>query len=229
MSGEIEWEPVSTETGAAVLAPTSNRLPILWRAAVLACAAVAAAIAFATPARTDGHGTAAPVAAAPAASSDSLFAGDGDIELVLSIADDRKPLGTTVRPVASAACALVMPDRPPETVLTAAVRAALPGYSLRDLGRTLDDTTALCNLTLRAADMKGSVLVIQVAAPTPGVVNPYPQITVSSATDSGATVTTARAVTTAGWSVTVGAVGHLADQPSVTTLLDLAENPNARW
>jgi hypothetical protein len=122
-----------------------------------------------------------------------------------------------------------MPGSPPQESIVSAIRAALPGYTVRDVGRTLDEFAGLCNLTLRAADANGSVLVVAVAAPDPGVDNPSLQITVSTATVAGSVITAAQAVTTNDWSVTVGIVGRPADHISVATLLTLAENPDVRW
>ena len=69
---------------------------------------------------------------------------------------------------------------------------------------------------IEIADAEGNDdLVVAITAPDPGIAHPYPQITISTATDAGSVVTAAQAVATNDWSVTVGTVGPVADPVSV--------------
>jgi hypothetical protein len=248
VSGEIEWvgsanDAVSAVSedlavpgrerrgpaGVALLARVSPPIRLLWRVAVLAVVAGTVAALLAAPATTSGHGSQAavrPASHGQGGPPGSLLDGEQNVALVRATANDPAPLSDYVRPNSPHdGCVLVTPGHSPERAITAAVRTTLPGYLVRDVGRTLDEFTALCILAMRATDARGSTLVIQVVAPSPGARYPFTSLTVS--TQVG--VTTAGALTRAGWSVIVGATGPEADQPSIAALLSLAQDPALRW
>ena len=117
----------------------------------------------------------------------------------------------------------------PESRLVAAVRRALPTYAVRDVARTLDQFTGMCTLQLRAADRHGSTLVVDIASPAHVTKNLFDQTTVASRTDGDAVVSIVSNLTRAGWTVTFGAVGPVADQPSSAVLLALAQDAALLW
>jgi hypothetical protein len=140
------------------------------------------------------------------------------------------PLVSYVRPDATkGSCRLVPIGSDPERVLTDRLQDTLPGFRLRDSGRTLDQLTQLCELQVRAEDADGTVLVLQVAAPQGAGPHGYTQVVVSATSFGDTVVSAATARTPAGWTVTVGSVGPVADQPSSALLTRLAQDPQLRW
>lgn len=140
------------------------------------------------------------------------------------------PLVSYVRPDATkGACRLVPLGSNPERTVAARLLDTLPGFRLRDSGRTLDQLTELCQLQLRAEDAAGTVLVLQVAAPQGAGPHGYTQVVVTATSFGNEVVSAATARTPAGWTITVGSVGPVADQPSSALLTRLAQDPQLRW
>jgi hypothetical protein len=169
-----------------------------------------------------------PVAAAP--SSEAQFANDSAVDMVAATARDRAPLHDFIRSTSAAgSCALVPIGDMPQRRLEAAVRQALPDYAVRDVARTLDQFTGMCTLELRANNGHGSTLVVNIASPAQVTKNLFDQTTVASRTDGSAVVSIVSNLTRTGWTVTFGAVGPVADQPSSAVLLALAQDPALLW
>jgi hypothetical protein len=202
-----------------------DRIPrvVRWTAAAVAVAGLAVGLA-ATPPRAHRDGT----------SGGSLGSGDafsgGAPEMVLGLAQDSRPLVNYVRSdSAPGSCALVPIGSMPQRRLEAAVHAALPDFLIRDVGRTLDQFTALCTLQLRARDKTGTTLIVQVAAAQQGARNDFAHLVVASRTNGVTTVSVATDITTEGWTVTVGTLGPDGDEPSSATLMQLAQDPSLLW
>jgi hypothetical protein len=158
------------------------------------------------------------------------FAVDQTVEMVTATARDTRPLSDYIRSSsAPGACALVPAGARPQQNLVQAVHEALPGYSVRDIARTLDQFTAMCTLQMRARDALGSTLVVTIASPARASSNPFDQVTVTSRSDGSALVSVVSNTTRAGWIVTVGTIGPDSDQPSSAVMLDLAQDPRLRW
>ncbi len=63
------------------------------------------------------------------------------------------PLTSFVRPTAQPdTCALVRVGTSPTAAMIAALRRSLPAYRVRDVARTLDQSTGMCSAVVRAAD-----------------------------------------------------------------------------
>lgn len=168
------------------------------------------------------------VAAAP--ESGAPFAIDSTVDMVAATAREQGRLHDFIRATSSAgSCALVPVGDMPQRTLEAAVRRALPGYAVRDVARTLDQFTGMCTLELRAGNGHGSILVVKIASPAQVTKNLFDQTTVASRTDGSAVVSTVSDLTRAGWTVTFGAVGPVADEPSSAVLLALAQDPALLW
>lgn len=127
------------------------------------------------------------------------------------------------------ACPLVPVGGSPQDRIATAITRELAGYTVRDVSRTIDQFTALCALSVRAADPEGSVLVVSVAAPQRSTSRAFTDLTVGARTDTHDSVSIATAQTTTGWSITVGVVGPLADEPSSADLQRLSQDPALRW
>ncbi|MCW2495193.1 hypothetical protein [Jatrophihabitans sp.] len=225
MVGEIEWIG-SDDPELPEPEPVPRGRGIGLGAAVL----VAVAVLLSVPHPTDpisGHGTSKPVAVAGAAQPRP----DQQLELIRSLAGTAHHSGDLVRSgSAQGACPLVRMSTSPSATTVAAVRSALMGYTLLDVARTLDQYTALCSLTVRAADPAGTVLVVQVVAPPSGLPKaPYPVQEIDSGPDGMRSILATNATAINGWSVTVGTDGPAADRPALGVLLSLAENPVLQW
>lgn len=152
---------------------------------------------------------------------------------VLGLAASKEPLTDYVRSTSShGACVVVAPGHLPDPAIKAAVRAALPGFVIRDLVRTLDQDTGLCSVQLRAtnAAAPGTTLVVSVSAPSAAGQRPArAKLGTGSQVDGGLVTEYASALTVNGWTVVVGATGPLAAQPPSYDLLALAQSPQLTW
>jgi hypothetical protein len=130
---------------------------------------------------------------------------------------------------AAGACTTVRVGLSPTDRIVHTVAMTMPGFHLRDSGRTLDQFTGLCSLIVRET-RPGAVLTITVAAPAlqPSALS-YTKIETGIETDAGATTKYARAVTPAGWTVLVGATGLQSRLPSAADLVGLAQQANLLW
>jgi hypothetical protein len=126
-------------------------------------------------------------------------------------------------------CVVVPPDASPTQALAAAAHRALPEFRIRDLGRTLDQSTGLCALDLRADDRTGSALIIEVVPPSRAKNHPFAAINVEVTSDGTTASSIASTRTRDGWSITVAAVGPIAHQPSSAAMVALTEDASLRW
>jgi hypothetical protein len=166
----------------------------------------------------------------PAAVASEPSARDQLLDGIVAHARLGSPLVSYVRPDGTkGACRLVPVGSDPEALLAARLQATLPGFRLRDSSRTLDQLTQLCELQLRAQDAAGTVLVLQVAAPHGVGPHGYTQVVVTATSFGDTVVSAATARTPTGWTITVGSVGPIADQPSSALLTRLAQDPQLRW
>lgn len=130
---------------------------------------------------------------------------------------------------AQGACRLVPIGHSPQTGIRKAVARDLPTYTVRDTALTIDQFTALCAISVRAVDAQGSVLVVQVTAPQVGAAQPFMQLAVGVRNGEHGTVSVATAITQTGWSIVVGVVGPLADEPSSADLQRLSQDGALLW
>ena len=171
-----------------------------------------------------------PAAVAADPSSEAHFANDQAVDMVAATAREQGRLHDFIRSTSAAgSCVLVRIGDMPEPRLVAAVRRALPSYAVRDTARTLDQFTGMCTLELRAADPAGSTLVVKIASPARATKDLFDQTTVASRTDGSAVVSIVSNLTRTGWTVTFGAVGPVADQPSSAVMLALAQDSALLW
>ena len=163
--------------------------------------------------------------------SDAAQTGSDALSVLVAKARQRAPLTDYIRSDSSfGACASVQVGQDPGRAVVTALHRALPGYAVRDVARTLDQFTALCTIDVRAANARGSTVVIEVVSPQARSDHTFTTVSISSIADPSTTaVTSVSAVTSAGWSVTVGVVGPRSDQPGAATLLSLAQDPTMLW
>ena len=126
-------------------------------------------------------------------------------------------------------CVVVPPNASPTRALAAAAHRALPGFRLRDLGRTLDQSTGLCALDLRADDRNGWALIIEVVPPSRAKNHPFAAMNIEVTSDGTTASSVASTRTRDGWSITVAAVGPIADQPSSAAMVALTQDASLRW
>ena len=252
MDGPIEWLPPEDDPGASVRAPSGAAAPapvelvsygrpdttlaLAWerfgdrlgvvptrfRIAMGALAAAAISVAY----LGDGGDTARPrgheqAAERPAASATPVL---------VAKALQPSALGDVLRPTAQPGrCALVPPGHSPGAAAATALARILPTYRARDVGRIIDQSTGLCALDIRATDAAGSVVLVEVLPPGTTRRRSYPQISVSVDSDGSTSSSIASTVSVDGWSITVVAVGQLADQPDVADMLSLTDDTSLRW
>jgi hypothetical protein len=167
----------------------------------------------------------------PHPSAPDAQTGSDALSVLVAKARQSAPLSDYIRSDSSfGACASVQVGQDPERAVVTALHRALPGYTVRDVARTLDQFTALCTIDVRAANAHGSTVVIEVVSPQARSDHTFTTVSISSIADPSTTaVTSVSAVTSAGWSVTVGVVGPRSDQPGAATLLSLAQDPTLLW
>jgi hypothetical protein len=204
------------------LADPLQRLRPVIQVAVAAAAAVAVAATLGDrPGTTPGRGT-------TATGADQF--GAGSAALVVAKALQPGPLVDFVRPTAQPGeCALVPPGTSPTRAVASALRRALPAYRVRDVARTLDQSTGMCSLDLRAADARGSVVIVEVVAPIRRGSYPFATMNVGFTSDGTTSASVASSRSIEGWSITVAAVGPMADQPSSAAMLELAQDASLVW
>jgi hypothetical protein len=130
---------------------------------------------------------------------------------------------------AAGACATVRVGTSPTDRIVHIVATNLPGFQLRDSGRTLDQFTGLCSLIVRET-RPGAVLTITVAAPAARAsTRSYTKIETGIESDATATTKFVRAETPTGWTVLVGATGRQSRLPSASELVNLAQQAHLRW
>ena len=81
---------------------------------------------------------------------------DRAIALVEASARTGGPLHDYIRSNSTrGACALVRVGTSPQRNIAAAIKVALPAYTVLDVSRTIDQFTALCAISVRAVDAQG--------------------------------------------------------------------------
>jgi hypothetical protein len=160
---------------------------------------------------------------------------DVALAMVQAQAAQTEPLADIVRPVSTAgACPVVEPGHSPPHAIAAAARRSLPTFTVRDVARTLDQYLGMCAIELRGRDAAGSVFVFDVVAPESDTVRqrtPSSSVASSLASrrDGTTVITSMTVVTTTGWTVVIGCVGAVADQPDSETLLRLGQDLALQW
>jgi hypothetical protein len=152
------------------------------------------------------------------------------IATIRALAAQRFQLADYVRQTSPAgACATVRVGSEPTDRIERAVHAALPGFTAKDSGRTLDQFTGLCSIVVRETSGR-AVLTVTVASPTADPVRgAYTKIETGIASDAGGTTKYVRAITPSGWSVLVGATGQRTALPGVQSLVALAQETSLTW
>ena len=157
---------------------------------------------------------------------------DAALAMIETQARQTEPLADIIRPASTAgACPVVQPGHSAQLEIAAAARRTLPTLTVRDSARTLDQYLGMCAIELRGRDADGSVFVVDIVAPEGdnSVRHRTAFSDVASRRDGTALVTNVTVVTTTGWTVVVGCVGAVSDQPDAQTLLQLAQDPALRW
>ena len=156
---------------------------------------------------------------------------DADLVMIEAQARQTEPLADIIRPVSTAgACPVVEPGHSPQLAIAASARRTLPTLTVRDVARTLDQYLGMSAIELRGQDAAGSVFVLDVVAPERYPVRQRtPSSSVASRRDGAGVVTSVTVVTATGWTVVIGCVGAVADQPNSAALLHLAQDPALHW
>lgn len=203
-----------------------------WTGAVAGAAAVAALVGVVA---VDLRGNPGPARSTQPAATHRVVPGDGEASFmwVRVLAANQAPLADYVRSTSShGACIVVAPGHLPDPVIEATVRAAMPGFVIRDLGRTLDQDTGLCSVQLRATNGSAphTTLVLSVSSPSvAGQRLAQPKLGTGSQVDGGIVTEYASAQTVGGWTVVVGATGPIGAQLPSNDLLALAQDPKLTW
>ncbi len=204
-----------------------QRVPIAARVAALV--AVCSVIAVSLLGSPMSHRS-VPDAAPPPSSPAEQVATDRAMAMVEGSAATSSLAHDYIRSTSTrGACVLVAVGQSPQSSIAAAVHRALPGYTVRGVSRTIDQFTALCAINVRAVDASGSVLVVDVAAPQHAVARQFTALTVGGRTGARRTVSIATALTRSGWSITVGVVGPLDDEPTSANLQRLSQDAGLVW
>jgi len=203
-----------------------------WTGAVAGAVAVAALVGVVA---IDLRGNPKAAGSAAKAATRRVLPGEGQASFtwIRSLAASQAPLTDYVRSTSShGACVVVAPGHLPDPAIEAAVRAAMPGFVIHDLARTLDQDTGLCSVQLRATNASAprTTLVLSVSSPSvTGQRLAQPKLGTGSQVDGGTVTEYASAQTVSGWTVVVGATGPLGAQPPSNDLLTLAQNPRLTW
>lgn len=230
--------------------PTRERAPNRWWRAGYVFLAVVVVIAVirqvgmsdATPQSQASTSTPPPSTTASSVANPDRVSSDalpGPVDSIRALVS--RPPGSTdlVRQNTPAGqCPLVTPGRPPESAIVHQARKILGRVSLIDAQRTLDGSTGLCALTLRAR-LTHATLAVSVTAPgPPSGGSPYstlstgpahPSERTGAATQNGVTTEYALAKTTRGWRVLVGASGTRESLPDLRLLSALAAADALTW
>lgn len=242
-----EWLPIEpageeellagprTGRGAVLLQRAGERFGRLHRGVRAAVAVLVGAVALGLVVHSGalGHtGTDRPSGRA-AATNRSQPTGVADRPydaLIIAKALSAAPLTDYTRSTAQPGeCALVSPRSSPTRALMAAVRRALPAFRLRDLSRTLDQSTGLCALDLRADDRRGTTAIVEVVAPTGASSRPFALQDLEVTSDGTTATSIVSTRTRTGWSVTVATVGPIADLPESAAMVALTEDTSLLW
>jgi hypothetical protein len=254
MNGGVEWIPPDPSTGAegeslrtprelaardelfslgkdpvppTRLARLAGQVTTTVGRSVAVAAAAALVVAYVVASHRTHHAASEADSHNPAAEQ---VATDRAMALIETSALSSGPLQDYIRSNSSrGACALVSVGQSPQAAIAAAIHRALPDYSVRDASRTIDQFTALCAISVRAVDAQGSVLVVVIAAPQQATARAFTALTVGARSDAFRAVSIATALTKDGWSITVGVVGPLVDEPSSADLQRLSQDAGLLW
>ena len=130
---------------------------------------------------------------------------------------------------AAGSCALVPVGHAPQRIIAAAMHAALPGYTVRGVARTLDQFTGLCSIEVRATHRSDVLFVTVTSPPAHPSRAQYTRVETGVETDAGITTKYALALNPAGWTVLVGATGDGASLPGAQDLVRLSQEPSLIW
>jgi hypothetical protein len=149
---------------------------------------------------------------------------------IRQLANQRGPLASYVRQASTAkGCALVAPGSSPGRAISAAIRSAFPGFTVKDTARTLDQFTGLCSIEVRAT-YRDAVLFVNVASPAAHPSrSTYTRVETGVETTDGITTKYAIALTRTGWTVLIGATGRSAILPGANDLVRTAQEPALIW
>jgi hypothetical protein len=203
-----------------------------WAGAVAGAAAVAALVGVVV---VDLRGNPGAARSAEPAATRRVVPGDGETSFtwIRTLAASQVPLTDYVRSTSShGACVVVAPGHLPDPAIKSAVRAAMPGFVIHDLARTLDQDTGLCSVQLRATNRSAPRTTLVLSVSSPSVAGPrlaQPKLGTGSQVDGGIVTEYASALTVSGWTVVVGATGPLGAQPPSNDLLALAQDPKLTW
>ena len=236
LGGEEYLDVGSSWTPPAWVRGIAARFARIPRAAWLAGAAVAAvAVVAGVSGEIIGTGQVVPPAAsspAPTVASTAAAADQGAATLagIQALVSGRHLLDYVRADASIGDCPLVSVEGAPQRAVAEAVRRDLPGFTVHDFGRTLDEYTEMCILQARAHDSAGTVLVLTIVAPGK---HPrrlaYEQITLAGRDEGPVGLTSVTSVSLDGWSVTVGSSGPIRDEPGSEDLLALARDPRLHW
>lgn len=198
---------------------------------VTAVAAVAVVVVQRNPA-TNHRPSASPssdVVAAPMPAS--LAALDETFTAVYESARDATPAHDILRTGTDAtSCMGVRIGTAPERNASAALVRGLPGYTLLDSSRVIDEGAGLCALEVRARDTSGTVALIMVSSPSASRAPHLREaLETHSALLGNIVVEYARFTTPDGWMIVVGTSGPMGRQPPARLLEDLAISSALRW
>jgi hypothetical protein len=147
------------------------------------------------------------------------------LDRLVGLAQSPTAFTDNLRPdAANPPCPAVTVGTNPISALAAVLRARLPTFEVRDSSRTIDASTGLCAIAVRAHDLDGSTVIITVVPPPHDAV---PDFMVERDNDRATSLDVA--VVSAGWRVEVGWTGSTGIQPSYNDLIAIARNPALRW
>jgi hypothetical protein len=229
---ELLTEGVDRPSRWAALAE-SGQLPgwlLLARRAVITLAALVVVVVgvravSSQPRHATNAASAPPSAAAPQV--DQI----GPLDEVRALAETPGKLIDYVRvDTPAGVCPLVRPGSSPVDAVLRAERTQLGAVQLLDSGRTIDQATGLCELTVRSR-LGADVVTVRItprARPRHSVA--FDRLQTGTATLDGLTVEYGQMISRDGWEVVAGATGRrLRDLPGSQRLLALAQVRGMLW
>jgi hypothetical protein len=213
----------------------SGQLPgwlLLARRAVITLAAlIVVVVAVRAVSSQPRHATKAALAP-PSAAGPSRAVQIGPLDDVRALAETPGKLTDYVRVDTPAdVCPLVQPGSSPVDAVLRAERTQLGAVQLLDSGRTIDQATGLCELTVRSrlrADVVVTVSITPRARSRHSVA--FDRLQTGTATLDGLTVEYGQMISRRGWEVVAGATGpRQRDLPGSQRLLALAQVQDMLW
>jgi hypothetical protein len=178
--------------------------------------------------------TLAPAPPEPAAPSGAASSTPRHAPSLIRIAEQARlpiPLHDYVRPDrAGGNCPVAPLGYSAADAVDRALDRILPHYVVQDSARTFNQSTGMCSLTVRGTDRVGTVVVVQVIAPShPALSGQVIWLSDAAMTEGGVATTFASATTSTGWTVNVGTIGPSQDRPPIEQLFALAQAPELLW